>query len=48
MIDDTKESYAGKMVSMIKVEQVEESESLTGDFLLIDKDGNSIEGGISS
>lgn len=48
MIAETKESYAGKMGSMIKVEQVEESESLTGDFLQIDKDGNSIEGGISS
>ncbi|MFC2114882.1 trigger factor [Bacteroidota bacterium] len=48
MIDETKESYAGRMGSMTPVDQVEESESLTGDFQQIDKEGNPIEGGILS
>jgi len=48
MIDETKDSYAGRMGQMIPVEQIEGSETLKGDFLQIDKDGNPIEGGIQS
>jgi trigger factor len=48
MIADTKESYAGRMGQMVPVEQIGGSESLKGDFVQIDKDGNPIEGGIHS
>jgi trigger factor len=48
MIDETKDSYAGRMGQMVPVEQVEGSENLTGDFVQIDKEGNAIEEGIRS
>ena len=48
MIADTKESYAGRMGEMVKVEQIEGSESLKADFVQIDTEGNPIEGGIHS
>jgi trigger factor len=46
MIEDTKESYAGRMGQMIPMERVEGSENLKGDFQQIDKEGNPIEEGI--
>ncbi|MFC2112078.1 trigger factor [Bacteroidota bacterium] len=48
MIDETKESYAGRMGQMLPVEQIEGTESLKGDFVQIDKDGNPVEDGINS
>lgn len=48
MIDETKNSYAGRMGEMVAVEQVEGSETLKGDFLQVDKEGNPIEEGILS
>ena len=43
-----KESYTGRMGQMMPVEQIGGSESLKGDFVQIDKEGNPIEGGIHS
>ncbi len=48
MLDETKNSYAGRMGEMINVEQIEGSETLKGDFVQIDKEGNPIEDGIQS
>ncbi len=48
MINETKDSYAGRMGQMLPVEQIEGTETLKGDFLQIDKEGNLIEGGIES
>jgi trigger factor len=48
MIEETKESYAGRMGKMIPVEQVEGDETLRGDFAQIDREGNPIEEGIRS
>ncbi len=48
MIEETKESYAGRMGQMIPKEQIEGSESLKGDFIQIDREGNPIEEGIHS
>ena len=48
MIDETKNSYAGRMGEMVSVEQVEGSETLKGDFVQIDKEGNPVEEGIHS
>jgi trigger factor len=48
MIEETKDSYAGRMGQMLPVEQIEGTESLKGDFVQIDKEGNPIEEGINS
>ncbi len=48
MIEETKDSYAGRMGQMIPVEQVGGTETLKGDFIQIDTEGNPVEGGIRS
>lgn len=48
MIEDTKESYARRMGSMIHLEQVTENAIIQGDFIQIDKEGNPVEEGIIS
>ncbi len=48
MIEDTRESYAGRMGQMIPVDKIEGKETLKGDFQQIDKEGNPVEGGIYS
>jgi len=48
MIDETKDSYASRMGQLVPVDQIEGSESLKGDFVQIDNDGNPVEEGINS
>jgi trigger factor len=48
MINETKDSYAGRMGEMVPKDAVEGEETLKGDWNQIDKDGNLIEGGIVS
>jgi len=48
MIDETKDSYANRMGKLLPVDQIEGSESLKGDFVQIDENGNPVEEGINS
>jgi len=46
MIKESKESYAKRMGQVVPVEQIEGSELVKGDFVQINKEGNTIDGGI--
>lgn len=48
MIQDTRDSYAQRMGSMIPVDAVSGNEIIVGDFVQVDKEGNPVEGGIVS
>jgi trigger factor len=48
MINETKDSYAGRMGKMVEVDQVEGGETLKGDFMQIDREGIPVEEGIRS
>jgi trigger factor len=48
MIEETKDSYAGRMGRMDPVGQIEGTENVKADFHQIDREGNPVEGGIHS